>query len=767
MSDEPTDGVYSHTNALVGETSRYLLQHAHNPVDWHPWGPEAIALAREQEKPIFLSIGYSACYWCHVMERECFENESIAALMNEYFICIKVDREERPDVDDIYMTAVQIMTGSGGWPLSAWLLPDTLEPFYGGTYFPPQDAMGRPGFPSVLKSLHQFWVDNPAGVRQQGQQVGSAVQQALAVGREPVVVDRAEVDATVSQLVGAYDREHAGFSKGGNKFPMPVNHEFLLEAAWDVRPARTAVLHTLDRMAMGGMYDQIGGGFHRYSVDDKWLVPHFEKMLYDNAMLASVYADAYEKTGDKWYGTIAEEILDWVLREMTSDSGCFYSALDAESNAKEGESYLWTPEQIQSVLEAAELQGEVAFALDVYGFGLGPNFQDPHHPGSPPSNVLFLAERPHVTAERLGLAPNEFDTKIAVVNAALLASRNQRDQPGLDQKVIAGWNGLMIGGMADGGRLLGDHRYIDAAEAAADDLMSTMWSSRGGLMRSRRDGKGRIPAFLEDYAYLIRGLLRLGEASGNFARLDQAALLATQAKERFWDEQSGGWFETLDGQDDLLVRGRSFYDGAMPSANAVMINNMIDLYEQTGKKAYGEDAVAGLASVSSEIKESPRGVVHSVQALHRLESKHTELIRETTTAKKAPGSHVAFSADRRQVRLGIGESATVTLTLTIDEGWHVNANQQQDEFALPLEILSMTEGLQVYPQYPPGQVFTGPEGQVNVYEGTVEIPITVTCTGSLGRSGRMTVTWQSCNDRTCLMPKTEAVPIKVLPPVGS
>jgi uncharacterized protein YyaL (SSP411 family) len=767
MSDVPTDGVYSHTNALAGETSRYLLQHAHNPVDWHPWGPEAIALAREQDKPIFLSIGYSACYWCHVMERECFENESIAALMNEYFVCIKVDREERPDVDDIYMTAVQIMTGSGGWPLSAWLLPDTLEPFYGGTYFPPQDAMGRPGFPSVLKSLHQFWVDNPAAVRQQGQQVGSAVQQALAAGREPVAVDRAQVDATVSQLVGAYDREHAGFSKGGNKFPMPVNHEFLLEAAWDVRPARTAVLHTLDRMAMGGMYDQIGGGFHRYSVDDKWLVPHFEKMLYDNAMLASVYADAYEKTGDKWYGTIAEEILDWVLREMTSDSGCFYSALDAESNAKEGESYLWTPEQIQSVLEAAELQDEVAFALDVYGLGLGANFQDPHHPESPPSNVLFLQERPHVTAERLGLASNEFDAKIAVVNAALLASRDQRDQPGLDQKVIAGWNGLMIGGMADGGRLLEHQRYIDAAEAAADDLMSTMWSSSGGLMRSRRDGKGRIPAFLEDYAYLIRGLLRLEEASSNSVRLDQAASLATQAKERFWDEQSGGWFETLDAQDDLLVRGRSFYDGAMPSANAVMINNMIDLYEQTGKKSYGEDAVAGLSSVSSEINESPRGVVHSVQALHRLESKHTELIRETTTVKKAPGSHVAFSADVRQVRLGIGESATVTLTLTIDEGWHVNANQQQDEFALPLEILSMTEGLQVYPQYPPGQIFAGPEGQVNVYEGTVEIPITVTCTGSLGRSGRMTVTWQSCNDRTCLMPKTEAVPIKVLPPVGS
>ncbi|MDG2292380.1 MAG: protein-disulfide reductase DsbD family protein, partial [Phycisphaerales bacterium] len=449
------------------------------------------------------------------------------------------------------------------------------------------------------------------------------------------------------------------------------------------------------------------------------------------------------------------------------DTGSFYSALDAESNAKEGESYLWTPEQMRSVLEAAGLSDEVAFAMEVYGLDLGVNFEDPHHPGEM-NNVIFLPEKPDETAQRLGLTMRELETKFTLINTALRAARDQRDQPGLDQKVIAGWNGLMIGGMADGGRVLKNPSYVAAADAAADDLMSAMWSSNTGLTRTRRDGAGKIPAFLEDYAYMIRGLLRLERASGNSMRLDQAAALAKQAKERFWDEQSGGWYETRAGQDDLLVRGRSFYDGAMPSANAVMINNMIELYRRTGKKSYGEDAVAGLNSVSADIKEAPRGVVHSVQALHRIDSKHPELLGTAVAgAKKAPGAHVAFSADVRQVRLGVGESATVTLTLIIDEGWHVNANQQMDEYTLPLEILSLSDGLHVQPQYPAGHPFTSPDGQVNVYEGTVQIPITLTRTGPIGRSGRMTVTWQSCNDRTCLMPKTEAVPIKVLPPRGS
>jgi len=758
------------TNELANETSPYLLQHAHNPVDWHPWGEAAFEIARTEDKPIFLSIGYSTCYWCHVMERQCFENEEIAALMNEYFVCIKVDREERPDVDDIYMTAVQIMTGKGGWPLSIWLTPDTLEPFFGGTYFPPTDSVGRPGFPRVLEGIHEFWLQQREAVYEQADKLSSAVKQSMSAKSDAVPIGRNEVDTAISQLVATYDRTHAGFDKKGPKFPMPVFHEFLLESAWDLSPARQAVTHTLDRMAMGGMYDQVGGGFHRYSTDEKWLVPHFEKMLYDNAMLASVYADAYEKTGDAWYGAIAAETVDWVLREMTSQNGAFYSALDAESNAREGESYLWTPEEIRSSLESAQLGDDVDFTLEVYGLDKGTNFKDPHHPGDAPRNVLFLSEKPHNTAKRLGMSGKALHQKWKAINTALLATRDTRDQPGLDDKVIAGWNGLMIGGMADTGRILGEQRYVDAASRAADDIMSSMWTQQGGLLRTKRGDDARINAFLEDYAYMIRGLLRLEEATGDSRYLDQAASLAQQARDRFWNESEGGWYETLEDQDDLFVRGRSFYDGAIPSANAVMINNMIELYGRTGRKNWGEDGVLALNAISSDIVRSPRSAIHSVQALHRLESSHPALLGKGGGgggAQKKPGVHVSLSSEDRQVRLAVGESATVTLVVTIDKGWHVNSRVQQDEFIIPLEIMSLTSGLQVQPAYPPGHAFNGPEGQVNVYEGRIEIPITLTRTGEIGRSGRMNITWQSCNDQTCLMPRTEQVPIKVLPPLGS
>ncbi|MBM44086.1 MAG: thioredoxin domain-containing protein [Phycisphaerae bacterium] len=756
------------TNELVHETSPYLLQHAHNPVDWYPWGDAAFERARAEGKPIFLSIGYSTCYWCHVMERQSFENEQIADLMNSYFVCVKVDREERPDVDDIYMTAVQVMTGQGGWPLSVWLTPDTLEPFFGGTYFPPTDSLGRPGFPRMLESIHQFWTEQRDAVYTQADSVSAKVTEVMSARADAVPIGRSEVDAAISQLVATYDRTHAGFDKKGPKFPMPVLHEFLLTSAWDLSPARQAVTHTLDRMAMGGMYDQVGGGFHRYSTDEQWLVPHFEKMLYDNAMLASVYADAFEKTGDAWYGAVAAETLDWVLREMTSPDGAFYSALDAESNAREGESYLWTPEEIRSSLEAAGLGEEVEFTLEVYGLNKGTNFQDPHHPAEAPSNVLFLSEKPEDTAKRLGMSGKDLHRKWQAVNAALLATRDRRDQPGLDDKVITGWNGLMIGGMADAGRILQEQRYVEAATKAADDVMSSMWTRQGGLLRTRRGDDARINAFLEDYAYMIRGLLRLEQATGDSRYLDQAATLAQQARERFWNESGGGWYETLADQEDLFVRGRSFYDGAMPSANAVMINNMIELYERTGRKNWGEDAVAALDAVSADIVQAPRSAIHSVQGLHRLERSHPTLLgKGGGGATKKPGSHVALSSADRQVRLAVGESATVTLVLEIDKGWHVNAHVQQDEFNVALEIMSLTPGLQVQAAYPHGHAFNGPDGPVNVYEGRVEIPITLTRTGDIGRSGRMSITWQSCNDRTCLMPRTEQVPIKVLPPLGS
>ena len=771
--DAGQDG--GHLNRLAGETSPYLLQHARNPVDWYPWGEEAFAAAKEQNKPIFLSIGYSTCYWCHVMERESFENEATADIMNEHFICVKVDREERPDVDDIYMTGVQLMTGGGGWPMSVFLIPDTLEPFYGGTYFPPEDApqLGRPGFPTLLNSMHQYWTQQEESLRDQGAKLAGAIRARMDVEEGPEDLAKTQVDASLSQMLSGYDRTHGGFSKGAPKFPMPVNLEFLLEAGWASMPVRDAGVKTLDRMAMGGMYDQIGGGFHRYSVDDQWLVPHFEKMLYDNAMLASVYARAADETGDEFYAEVAGEILDYVLREMTSEGGAFYSAQDAESNAREGESYLWTPEEVRSALEADGLAAEVDFALEVYGLNEGTNFTDPHHPGDPPRNVLRLSERPEEIASRLDLSRREVRDRFERINAAMLKLRDTRDQPGTDDKVLAGWNGLMIGGMADGGRLLEEARYTEAARRAADDVLATMWSSRGGLMRSRRGAEVRIPAFLEDYAFMIRGLVRLHQATDDAVYLDRAATLAAQARTRFWDDERGGWFDTLESQPDLFVRGRSFYDGAVPSANGVMINALIDLHERTGRSEYIEDAARALTVVSPDIVESPRSVIHSVQGLHRMLRDHSDHLSaggpggSSVKTKKSGSTHkVALGIDQRQLRLGPGESGTVVLTLEIDSGWHINSPVQSDPFVVPLAITSLANGVRVQADYPSGESFRGPDGQVNVYSHTVEIPITVTRTGDIGRSVGFTITWQACNNQNCLMPVTTSIPLKVLPPAG-
>jgi len=775
MASEDASSKPTHTNRLSEETSPYLLQHAHNPVDWYPWGEEAFAAARAQNKPIFLSVGYSTCYWCHVMERESFENEAIAELMNEHFICVKVDREERPDVDDIYMTAVQVMTGRGGWPMSVFLLPDTLEPVYGGTYFPPVDnpQQGRPGFPSLLTAMNQYWNDQEPALREQGAKLAQAIREQMTTTNEPQAIGQEQVDAALSQMLANYDRTNGGFSTGAPKFPMPVNLEFLQEAGWSSMPVRDAMILTLDRMAMGGMYDQVGGGFHRYSVDDKWLVPHFEKMLYDNAMLASVYALAAEETGDSFYAAIASEILDYVLREMTSTSGAFYSAQDAESNAKEGDSYLWTPQQIRTALTDAGLEDDVEFTLEVYGLNDGANFRDPHHPGDPPRNVLRIAQRPEEIATRLELTGRETHDRFIRVNEALLAVRDLRDQPGTDDKILSGWNGLMIGGMADGGRLLGDSRYTDAARRAAAEVMSTMWSKSGGLMRTKRGGAARIPAFLEDYAFMIRGLLRLEAATGDPIYLDQAAQLAAQARERFWDPVDGGWYDTLDDQSDLFVRGRSFYDGAVPSANGVMINAMITLHERTGRAEHLDDASKALAVVSSDIVRTPRSAIHSVQGLHRMLRDHPGTLSgggseasSVKTKKSSSNQKVAMGISQRQVRLAQGESATVVVTLVVDSGWHVNSPVQTDEFIVPLSILSLSNGVQVQANFPPGEPFTGPDGPVNVYSHSVEIPVTVTRTGDLGRSGQISITWQACNSQICLAPVTTPLPLKVLAPTG-
>ncbi|MEE8153678.1 MAG: thioredoxin domain-containing protein, partial [Phycisphaerales bacterium] len=531
---------HQHTNRLINETSPYLLQHAHNPVNWYAWGPDAFEAARAQNKPIFLSIGYSTCYWCHVMERESFEVEEVAALMNAHFISIKVDREERPDVDGIYMAAVQIQTRRGGWPMSVFLEPTKLKPFFGGTYFPKQQFM------SLLTRVNEAWQTHKDEIFADAGRLADAVTQQLQSATRPLPLGQTQTQQAHSDLMGTYDRQNAGFGgASGNKFPMPVYLELLIAVGWDDPAAHGAILHTLDRMATGGMYDQIGGGFHRYSTDPKWLVPHFEKMIYDNGQLASVYAEAYERTGDPFYGEVLREVLDFVMREMTDPAGGFYSAQDAEVNTREGENYIWTAQEIRQALGEAGLGADIEFTLQTYGFSLGTNFRDPHHPEDGYKNVVYLIDRPDVIAQQMGIDVDAFDKRLEAVNAALLQVRDQRDQPGTDDKILAAWNGLMIAGMADGGRVLDAPGYVDAARAAAQFVLSTMRSADGGLLRTYRAGQAKIDAFSVDYAFMIRGLIALHRATGESQFVEEAVMLAAAARDRFWDYRLGAYFDTL------------------------------------------------------------------------------------------------------------------------------------------------------------------------------------------------------------------------------
>ena len=739
-------------NHLVNETSPYLLQHAYNPVQWYPWGPEAIEKARLEGKPIFLSVGYSTCYWCHVMERESFEDEAIAALINEHFVPVKVDREERPDVDDVYMTAVQVMTGRGGWPMSVFLEPDELKPFFGGTYFPPKDQGNRPGFATLLNAIHEAWNDPEKRVQldEGAQRLASEVTSRLAAEPPPSMPGIEVVDGAVSQLMGTYDEEDAGYGSAP-KFPMPANLKLLMTAAWDREDVQASLRHTLDRMAMGGMYDQVGGGFHRYSTDGKWLVPHFEKMLYDNGQLASIYAEAGHRTGDGLYSAIADEIAQYVIRDMTDDTGAFWSAQDAESNAREGETYIWTPEEVEAALLDDDLTEEdMAFAARVYGLQAAPNFRDPHH-AADPRWVLHMTDRPAVLAEREGLAPAAFHQKLVRINEALKAVRDARDQPTTDDKVLAGWNGLMIGGLADTGRLLNRPDYVQAASRAAGAIRGGMWSQSDGLKRTMRNGEARIPAFLEDYALLAQGMLSLHRATGDEADLAWAILLMEQARERFWTDEHG-WYDMPEGDENLFVRGRSLYDGALPSGTSTMLDDQVELFERTGNPVWQHQAEATARSIGSVLQRSPRSMPVAAAALHRL----SKLAGPTIAAKEASFSGGGVTATVMQLpsTLAAGESAKLVLRLVMDRGWHVTLPGGSDAFSLPLRIDPGDGSLSVEVDWPQGHPFETPVGEIQVIDGGVNIPVMLTRTGSAHTNASIVVTWQACDDTVCQPPVT-------------
>ena len=745
-------------NRLGETTSPYLLQHAKNPVHWWPWGEEAFSAAREQNKPIFMSIGYSTCYWCHVMERESFEDQEVADYLNEHFIAIKVDREERPDVDEIYMAATQMMNnGHGGWPMSVFLEPNELKPFYAGTYFPKTDSGTRRGFMSVMSYMSQNFQNNREAVDKQANAVANAVVNRLTAAPTSVAVNSKTVQLGISALLAREDKTYGGFATSP-KFPMPIYADFLMETGWDIPQVRKAVKKNLDAMLMGGMYDQVGGGFHRYSTDAKWLVPHFEKMLYDNGQLLSTYAKAYERTEDETYANIIRETVEYVDRELSSPEGGFLSAQDAETNHLEGETYLWREQQVREALTDAGLEEDIDFALSVYGIDQGPNFQDPHHPEVPKTGVLYLVDHPKELAKIHGMSREELEQKIQAINTAMLEVRATRDQPSTDDKVITAWNGLMIGGLADAGRVLQEQAWIDRAKLAADFIQSDMRSEDGRLLRTWRNGVKGSAGFLEDYAAMTKGLLSLYAASGDQSVLNMAIDLYTQAKLRFY-VKGEGWFDTEEKQPDLFVRTRAFYDGAVPAATSMIFDAIVTLAQITGKEEYVEEAVAAAMFESGIMQQSPTAVVVATSAFHRLLQSHPERFNESFEVSLANPSPVRMSVNQKSLHLHVGETRTITLRLQMAEGWHVNSNKPESEYAVPLNISVLGAGVTISVTWPESEVITSAGESVRVYGGVVEIPISVTATST--SSAQIMVTWQACNAESCLPEETHEVPCKI------
>ena len=734
-------------NRLAQETSPYLLQHAHNPVNWYPWGEGAFAAARELDKPIFLSIGYSTCYWCHVMERESFEDEATAALMNEHFVCIKVDREERPDVDAIYMTATQLVTGHGGWPMSVFLDPATLKPFLAGTYFPPEPRHGIASFKQVLEAVARAWREQRATVTEQAEAVAYAVTQQLASEVKPQLLQRTHVQTAVRQLMQSYDRQHGGFG-GAPKFPQPVFLELLMGSAWNDEAARNAVIHTLERMATGGMYDQLGGGFHRYSTDREWIVPHFEKMLYDNGQLLSVYAEAYERTRNPLIEKVARETAEYVLREMQSspaESGGFYSAQDAEVDAREGLSYLWTADEVKQALIEAGLEHDLEFALETFGLSRGANFTDPHFPEDGPKNVLVL------TDVRAAMNSEQFKR----VQQAMLKFRGKRKQPHLDDKILAGWNGLMIAGLADAGRVLGEQRWKDAAAQAAMFVLGRMQHAELGLLRVARGDRAKVAAFFEDYAFMIRGLLALRKATGDDDWSMRAESLLAEANRRFWDIKHGGYFETLANQPDLFVRTKSFYDGAVPSGNSVMALNLLAMYTRTGKHEYLGRAGEILRAASQQMSVGPSSCSLSVLALDRLLANSGD--RATNAGNAAEDAAEQYRVVVAEIENFSRDGASVNfdVKLRIRPGYHINAHNPGDQrlIGLAIEAVDASGGaVEARIDYPEGEPLDEESelgAAIKIHHGDVAIPVSVPSSAATIR-----VRFQPCSDVACLAPQS-------------
>jgi uncharacterized protein YyaL (SSP411 family) len=583
-------------NRLAGEQSPYLLQHAHNPVDWYPWGKAAFEKARLENKPIFLSIGYSTCHWCHVMERESFESEKIAELLNRDYVSIKVDREERPDVDRIYMTFVQATSGGGGWPMSVWLTPQ-LQPFFGGTYFPPENRFGHPGFASILTQIADAWRTQRGQIEDSARDVVQQLQKSIAVepGRA-TSINTDLLDSGFYYFRRTFDSQMGGFG-GAPKFPRPSVFQFLLRyhARTKNKEALEMTLLTLREMAKGGMHDQLGGGFHRYSVDERWFVPHFEKMLYDQAQLAIGYLEAFQITGERQYADVARRIFDYVLRDMTSPEGGFYSAEDADSVIDpeepkvkgEGAFYIWTVDEIRELVP----QPTADWFCYRYGVAEGGNVANDPHNEFNNRNILYQAVSVADTATQFRQIEETVTEGLAKAEAILLEARSKRVRPHLDDKVLTAWNGLMISAFALGGAVLNEPRYAAAARRAAEFVLAKMYDAGTGvLLRRYREGDAAIPGFLDDYSMFAQALTDLYETQFDARHLETAVRLTEKQRELFEDRKDGAFFSTGESDDALVMRIKDDYDGAEPSGNSVALMNLLRLAQFTGRADFRESA---------------------------------------------------------------------------------------------------------------------------------------------------------------------------------
>ncbi len=635
-----------HKNKLAGSISPYLLQHSGNPVNWFPWGDEAFEKARTENKPIFLSIGYAACHWCHVMERESFENEKIADYLNEHFISIKVDREEHPDVDEIYMSAVQMMTGSGGWPLSVFLTPD-LKPFYGGTYFPPEDRFGRPGFFHVLEQIVTVYNENPQHITNTVEKIMEGLNSMNSRNELPGDYHREIPLNTATAISRGYDPHYGGFGSAP-KFPPTGQMDILMKShfATGKKEYLKIVENTLTKMGQGGIYDQLGGGFHRYSTDETWLVPHFEKMLYDNALLTQNYLDLYLITGNDYYKEVARGTLDWMLNEMQDSDGGFHSSLDADSEGEEGIFYVWTKDEISSILG----QEDCDIFCKRYGISEQGNFENG-------KNIPHINIGIDVLSKQTGIEEKVLESNLFDMKQRLFDSRKNRIRPATDDKVLTDWNGLAIASLSRGYRVLRDEKYLNAAKNAADFFMSNMWDGKT-LIHSFRSGKIGTVGIFDDYAFLIEGLVELYQTGFHPRRLEQASMLADRMIELFWDDEHGGFFEVPAGRKDLLQRRKNAHDSSIPAGNAIAAKALLSLSQLTGQDEYLTYADRTVRAFATEMASYPAAYVRLSTLVSVLTNplrqiaivgvgergSGSELV-EVVNSIYLPGTTIAFSAN--------------------------------------------------------------------------------------------------------------------------